>query len=142
MGIRLGAVCGVCTAERAEVVGYVSGGESVAELGGGEDAGGGEQALWEWVGRAGGGGVYRERVEAGGFIGYEGLGQFPVRRRTETEAEFQKRKSLGQQLNMTAYSHELVDRLKGRWRVEGCHVRGVCGAGSCWCWGEHVDRWD
>lgn len=46
------------------------------------------------------------------FIGYEGLGQFPVRRRTETEAEFQIRKN-GTQLNMTVYSHELFDRLKG-----------------------------
>jgi len=47
------------------------------------------------------------------FIGYEGLSQFPVRRRTETETDFQKRKNFHQPFKMTEHRHELFDRLKG-----------------------------
>lgn len=46
--------------------------------------------------------------------GYEGLGQFLVRRRPETEVDFRDRKRLGQWMNMTFVSHELFDRLKRR----------------------------
>jgi hypothetical protein len=46
------------------------------------------------------------------FIGYGSLEQFPVKRRTETEAAFQARKSLFQTSRMTEYCHELYDRVR------------------------------
>lgn len=46
------------------------------------------------------------------LVGYGSLEQFPVKRRTETEAAFQARKSLIQTFRMTDYCHELYDRVR------------------------------
>ena len=50
-------------------------------------------------------------------ISYGSLEQFPERRRTETEAEFQARKSFIQPFGMTVHSHELYDRIRASGRT-------------------------
>jgi hypothetical protein len=51
------------------------------------------------------------------FIGYGSLEQFPVKRRTETEAEFQARKAFWQRAPMTEHSHELYHRFRASGRT-------------------------
>ncbi|KAK4040622.1 Alpha/Beta hydrolase protein [Parachaetomium inaequale] len=51
------------------------------------------------------------------FIGYGSLEQFPVKRRTETEAEFEARKTFWQRSPMTEYCHELYDRVRASGRT-------------------------
>jgi predicted alpha/beta superfamily hydrolase len=47
------------------------------------------------------------------FVGYGELEDYPVRRRTQTEAEFQARRNLLQRFSPGKWSHELYDRLVG-----------------------------
>jgi hypothetical protein len=47
------------------------------------------------------------------FIGYGELEDYPLRRRTQTEAQFQQRKNLLQRFSPGKWSHELYDRLVG-----------------------------
>ena len=61
------------------------------------------------------------------FVGYEGLGQFPIRRRTETETDFQARKNFIQQFKMTEYCHELFDRLKGSGQLRDVVLKEYAG---------------
>lgn len=63
------------------------------------------------------------------LIGYGGLEQFPTRRRTETEADFQTRKNFWQSQNMASYSHELYDRLKASGRARDIVLKEYPGQG-------------
>ncbi|KAH6842830.1 Alpha/Beta hydrolase protein [Chaetomium sp. MPI-CAGE-AT-0009] len=47
------------------------------------------------------------------FVGYGELEDYPVRRRTQTEAQFQARRGLLQRFSPERWSHELYDRLVG-----------------------------
>jgi len=63
------------------------------------------------------------------FIGYGGAEQFPSRRRTETEADFQTRKNFWQPQKMGEYSHELYDRIKASGRVRDVVLKEYPGQG-------------
>ncbi|KAK0735166.1 Alpha/Beta hydrolase protein [Lasiosphaeria miniovina] len=61
-------------------------------------------------------------------ISYGSLEQFPVRRRTETEAEFQARKAIILSFSrMTDYCHELFDRLQGSRRARDVVLKEYMG---------------
>ncbi|GAB1310716.1 Siderophore esteras-like protein IroE-like protein [Madurella fahalii] len=61
------------------------------------------------------------------MITYGSLEQFPVRRRTETEAEFRERKSYFQPLRMTEYCRELFDRVWASGRMRDVVIKEYVG---------------
>lgn len=61
------------------------------------------------------------------MITYGSLEQFPVRRRTETEAEFRERKNYFQPLRMTEYCHELFDRVWASGRMRDVVIKEYAG---------------
>ena len=73
-------------------------------------------------GGGGGGGIIKKvqqfnETGPAVFIGTGELEQFPLRMRTQTEAQFRDRKAFAQRIAQTAYSHELYDRLVGSGRM-------------------------
>ncbi|KAK4654128.1 hypothetical protein QC762_401300 [Podospora pseudocomata] len=61
------------------------------------------------------------------FIGYGELEDYPLRRRTQTESQFQARKNLLQRFGPGRYSHELFDRLVGSGRMRDVAVKEYAG---------------
>ncbi|GAB1316776.1 Alpha/Beta hydrolase protein [Madurella fahalii] len=61
------------------------------------------------------------------FIGYGSLEQFPVKRRTETEAAFQRRKSLFQTFRVTEYCYELYHRVRASGRTRDVVLKEYIG---------------
>ncbi|KAK4666555.1 hypothetical protein QC763_301250 [Podospora pseudopauciseta] len=57
------------------------------------------------------------------MITYGEIEQFPQRKRTETEAEFQFRKNFIQPFKMTRYAREAFDRIEGSGRVRDVAVK-------------------
>ncbi|KAB5578899.1 hypothetical protein GE09DRAFT_1091423 [Coniochaeta sp. 2T2.1] len=60
-------------------------------------------------------------------ISYGSLEEFPVRRRTETEEQFQTRKDFFRPLRMTENCHELFDRLKASGKTRGLILKEYVG---------------
>jgi len=61
------------------------------------------------------------------FVGYGELEDYPVRRRTETEGQFQARRGLLQRFSPGKWSRELYDRLVGSGRLRDVVVKGYEG---------------
>ena len=61
------------------------------------------------------------------FVGYGELEDYPVRKRTQTEAEFQARRGLLQRFSPGRASHELFDRLVGSGRLRDVVLKGYVG---------------
>ncbi|KAK3377263.1 Alpha/Beta hydrolase protein [Lasiosphaeria ovina] len=61
------------------------------------------------------------------FISYGSLEEFPVRRRTETQAAFQMRKDYFRPLAMTEHCHELYDRVKSSGRTRDVVLKEYAG---------------
>ena len=61
------------------------------------------------------------------FVGYGELEDYPVRRRTQTEAEFQARRNLLQRFSPGKWSHELYDRLVGSGKMRDVVLKGYAG---------------
>ncbi|KAK0631287.1 Alpha/Beta hydrolase protein [Immersiella caudata] len=61
------------------------------------------------------------------FLGYGEGEDYPVRRRTQTEAEFQARRGLLQRFSPGRTSHELYDRLVGSGRLRDVVLKGYEG---------------
>lgn len=61
------------------------------------------------------------------FIGYGSLEQFPAKRRTETEADFQARKSFFQSLRMTENCYELFHRVRASGRTRDVVLKEYLG---------------
>ena len=61
------------------------------------------------------------------FITYGGAEQFPQRRRTETEAEFQERKALWDSFKQTEVTEELFYRIQGSRRVRDVTLKAYAG---------------
>ncbi|KAK4185709.1 Alpha/Beta hydrolase protein [Podospora australis] len=61
-------------------------------------------------------------------ISYGTLETFPVRTRTETEAEFQVRKAVWRSYDVGTYSHELFDRLEGSGRFRDVALKEYYGS--------------
>ncbi|KAK3364313.1 Alpha/Beta hydrolase protein [Lasiosphaeria hispida] len=61
------------------------------------------------------------------FIGYGELEDYPVRRKTQTEAQFQARRNLLQRFSPGKWSHELYDRLVGSGKMRDVVLKGYAG---------------
>ncbi|KAK0736209.1 Alpha/Beta hydrolase protein [Apiosordaria backusii] len=61
------------------------------------------------------------------FIGYGELEDYPLRRRTQTEAQFQQRKTLLQRFGPGKWSHELYDRLVGSGKMRDVVLKEYAG---------------
>ncbi|KAK0649734.1 Alpha/Beta hydrolase protein [Cercophora newfieldiana] len=61
------------------------------------------------------------------FVGFGEGEDYPVRRRTQTEAEFQARRNLLQRFSPGRWSHELYDRLVGSGRLRDVVLKGYEG---------------
>jgi predicted alpha/beta superfamily hydrolase len=61
------------------------------------------------------------------FIGYGELEDYPLRKRTQTEAQFQQRKTLLQRFGPGKWCHELYDRLVGSGKVRDVVVKEYAG---------------
>lgn len=61
------------------------------------------------------------------FIGFGELEDYPLRKRTQTEAQFQARKNLLQRFSPGRWSHELYDRLVGSGKLRDVVIKGYPG---------------
>ncbi|KAK4161123.1 Alpha/Beta hydrolase protein [Cladorrhinum sp. PSN259] len=61
------------------------------------------------------------------FIGYGELEDYPLRKRTQTEAQFQQRKNILQRFGPGRGSHELYDKLIGSGKVRDAVVKEYAG---------------
>jgi len=61
------------------------------------------------------------------FIGFGELEDYPVRKRTQTEAQFQARRNLLQRFSPGKWSHELYDRLVGSGQMRDVALKGYEG---------------
>jgi len=61
------------------------------------------------------------------FIGFGELEDYPLRKRTQTETQFQTRKNLLQRFSPGKWSHELYDRLVGSGKLRDVVIKGYEG---------------
>ncbi|KAK3984927.1 Alpha/Beta hydrolase protein [Cladorrhinum sp. PSN332] len=73
------------------------------------------------------GGVNTTLKKPAVFVGYGGLEKYPLRRRTQTEEQFQQRRQLAQRFDPETGSHELYDRLVGSGRMRDVVLKEYAG---------------
>ncbi|KAK4173918.1 Alpha/Beta hydrolase protein [Triangularia setosa] len=61
------------------------------------------------------------------FVGYGELEDYPLRKRTQTEAQFQQRRALLQRFGPGKWSHELYDRLVGSGKMRDVILKEYAG---------------
>ncbi len=61
------------------------------------------------------------------FVSYGDIESYPLRRRTQTEAQFQQRKALLQRSRLSILSHELYDRLVGSGKMRDVVLKEYVG---------------